>query len=63
MKTKGMLFWKKEWYSICSKHKNHKEDCLRCNTGYWINTWMNRVSNFIFKNFPDLWRWWVNKNE
>jgi hypothetical protein len=61
LKTKGKLFWKKEWYSICSIHRQYKEDCGMCNTGHYVNVWMNKISNFIFRNFPELWRWYVKR--
>jgi hypothetical protein len=54
--TIGKLWWKKDWYSICSMHRKYREDCLRCNTGEYINRWKHNISSFIFDNFPAFWR-------
>ena len=54
-KTIGKLWWKKDWYSICSMHRIHRDDCIRCNTGEYINRWWHNISNIIFKYFPKFW--------
>ena len=60
--VRGKLWWKEEWYSICSMHGgNHQEDCNMCNTGNWVNVWMHNIGSIIYKLFPNLWRWWVNR--
>jgi hypothetical protein len=60
MKAKGKYFWKKEWYSICSMHRDGKDGCPMCETGKWVNVWMHNVSSFIYGNWPNFWRWWAN---
>lgn len=60
MKDKGFLFWKKRWYSLCSKHQTYDKDCYLCHTGTWENTWIIFIGNIIFKISPDLWIHWHN---
>jgi hypothetical protein len=47
-RTKGFLFWKKRYYSICSRHQIYDENCDICNKGFWINIWKSKLDNFIF---------------
>lgn len=56
MKTKGKLFYKKEWYSICSLHKKPIPDCIMCNSGQWYNLLKRKIEICIYKFFPKLWR-------
>jgi hypothetical protein len=58
--TKGLLFWKYEWYSICSVHYNHNEHCKMCTSGGWVHCWSHIVSSLIYKLFPKLWIWYMN---
>lgn len=60
MKTKGRFFWKKGWYSFCSKHYHHDFECKGCNSGTWEYVWIVKISNFIYKVSPGLWIWWNN---
>lgn len=61
VKTIGWGPWRKDWYSICSTHKNNKADCIRCNAGHWTNHWQWWFGHMIYTLAPDLWRWWVNR--
>lgn len=61
MKEKGDFFWKKRWFSICSIHYSHNDECNICKKGYWINVWKYNISSFIFKINPKFWICWVNK--
>ena len=58
--VKGRFFWKKTWYSFCSTHVEHDNNCPRCNAGHWSNNWLNAISGFFFKYMPKFWIWWVN---
>lgn len=64
-RTKGCGPWKYEWYSVCSVHHptRQNDDCIKCNTGRWINTWKLACGHVIFDNFPALWIWWANRNK
>jgi hypothetical protein len=59
--SKGKLFWKKEWYSICSMHYLYNRNCELCRTGHWRNTWLAFIETFFYKVTPKLWMWWVNR--
>lgn len=61
MKDKGMLFWKKRWFSICSAHHSYQKDCKLCNAGSYYNAWSVKWSQLIYKLFPETWRWWKSK--
>jgi len=63
MREKGKFFWKKKWYSICSMHYEYNKDCNMCRTGVWKNVWSSNISEWIFDNFPNFWRWYVNLNK
>lgn len=60
LKTRGKLFYKQEWYSICSSHNYPEKDCECCNTGQWINVWKKRFGSAVYKLSPKIWRWWAN---
>lgn len=61
-KERGRFLFKEQWYSICSMHANHDDDCELCNTGTWKNIYMSVFSSFVFKHFPKFWVFWVNFN-
>ena len=63
MREKGKFFWKKRWFSICSMHWDHDENCNMCNTGTWSNVWLSKISAWFFEHFPKLWIWYVNLNK
>lgn len=60
-KTKGRFLWRSTWYSICSAHREYKEDCPRCNVGGWSNDIQYRLGAIVFKKAPGVWRWWANR--
>lgn len=59
-RTRGRLFWRQTWFSICSKHSGYRSDCNLCQNGRWSNDIAQWVSNSIYKKTPRLWRWWAN---
>lgn len=62
-KTKGHLWWKKWWASICSMHglEGPQVECNMCQSGTWVNVWGNKTSGIIHYMFPVLWIWWMNR--
>jgi hypothetical protein len=63
MKTKGWGPWRKLWFSFCSMHQEYQETCHICNAGHWVNNWRYKFEDFIYKNFPKLWKWWMLEDE
>ena len=61
MRSKGKLFWRSEWYSICSMHYEYNKDCRACNAGSWENVILTKISSFVFDHFPNLWIIWANR--
>lgn len=61
MKTKGTWPFILEWYSICSAHQEHDENCDMCTHGVWHNKYGMKFSKFVFKKYPKLWIWWMNR--
>lgn len=61
--TRGWLFWKQEWYSICSAHLRHDPTCPRCTTGTWINVWGGAIMSFFHNYIYWFWYWIVNLNK
>jgi len=49
--SKGKLFWKKEWYSICSRHYIYNRNCNLCQTGSWRNVWVAWFDGWFYKKF------------
>ena len=47
--TKGKLWWKKEWYSICSRHQEYDKYCSICQCGTWENVWKLEISKIYFR--------------
>jgi hypothetical protein len=62
LKTKGYFIFKKEWYSICSIHKEYNNKCSNCKTGRWINIYSHIVSSLVYDISPSLWKK-IHKNE
>lgn len=60
MLTKGKFLFKKEWYSICSRHQQYESTCNICNHGSWRNVFLSKISHFVFKYFPKFWIYVVN---
>ena len=61
MRTRGKGLKKEIWFSICSRHAIHDENCNMCNTGSWQNAIKYKVSSLRYNLFPSLWRWMVNR--
>lgn len=59
--TIGKLFWKQRWFSICSAHYEYKEDCGMCNAGHWTNVWQWKFGFIMYKLWPNLWTWYMNR--
>lgn len=60
-KDKGVFFWRKRWFSICSAHRMHEDYCSMCRAGHWVNVWGYHIEGLIYDWFPNLWSWWVNR--
>jgi hypothetical protein len=58
---RGFLFWREEWYSICSAHIEHNPECENCKIGRWVNVIGHFFDSLIYKIEPDFWRWYTNK--
>jgi len=58
--VKGRFFWKKEWYSICSMHREYNPDCSMCKSGSWQNILLVKLDSKIFDLFPRFWRFMAN---
>jgi hypothetical protein len=58
---RGWGLWRQEWYSICSMHSVHDENCRMCTCGTWINVWTQMFGSAVFKIAPELWRRWKNR--
>jgi hypothetical protein len=58
-----MLKWLKEkkFYSICSMHRVHKDDCELCRTGHWEYERLLQIGHFFHRYCYPLWFWYVNK--
>lgn len=52
---------KEVWFSICSRHPIYVKDCDMCNKGSWNNIVKYKTSCIIYRIFPSIWRWYVNK--
>lgn len=55
MEANEMLWNKKQWISLCSKHQEYKMECELCNSGSYVNVWKLRLDNIIYKVLPNLW--------
>lgn len=53
--------WRRVFFSFCSFHRQWDPACHMCAAGTWRNHWRWRASAFIFKRWPRLWVWWVNR--
>lgn len=60
MPEKGMFFWKQRFWSFCSRHQIHDDNCDLCKGGVWRNVWLTAISSFFHDNFYYFWYWWVN---
>ena len=60
--TRGKLWWKEEWYSICSMHGGiHLKDCHMCNAGGWYNVWEHNFQVVLYRISHKLWIWYINR--
>lgn len=55
----GDFFWKRKWYSICSKHKDHNFGCSKCQVGSWHYVSLMAISERLYLRFPGFWAWWI----
>lgn len=53
--------WKREWYSICSRHRHRDNTCDLCQVGSWKNIWKHKLCHVFYKCCPKLWIWWRNR--
>jgi hypothetical protein len=60
-RLRGRWFRREEFYSVCSRHYQWREDCNQCQAGMWRNIWMHHVSAFFNRFAYPLWHWWVNR--
>lgn len=58
---KDKFLWKKEWYSICSIHRDYDKNCELCKTGSWHNIIITKISSFIYNKYPKMWVLLKNK--
>lgn len=58
MKDKGILFWKKRYFSNCNHHQVYKKQCHLCQGGTWKNLWRWKLGQLISKIAPDFWVRW-----
>lgn len=58
--VRGKGLKKKTWYSICSIHYIHDNNCNMCNTGSWQNNFMLTISSWFHDHIYWLWLWWIN---
>jgi hypothetical protein len=63
MKTKGKFFWKKRWYSYCSRHHEHDYRCNLCDAGSWEYVWLVKVEQIIYKISPKFWNFFKKRNK
>lgn len=56
MISRGKYWYKYEWYSICSVHREYNKDCKMCNSGSWINVWKNFIDSIMYDISPKLWQ-------
>jgi hypothetical protein len=62
-KTKGHLFWKFEWYHLCSRHQGYNAECRLCQKGEWVSVGLLKISGIVYQLFPKIWRAWVNRHK
>lgn len=60
-RKRGVWPLRQTWYSICSAHQEHDPECDLCQSGWWYNDVRQAVGGWVFRRWPRLWRWWVNR--
>jgi hypothetical protein len=58
---RGRGIFKEQWYSICSEHGVASKNCIRCECGHWTNICWQKITYSLYKLFPKVWVWWVNR--
>lgn len=61
MRTRGWGPWRSDFYSLCSRHRDGREDCPTCNAGQWVNRIVHRIDALIYRHLPKFWLWWHNR--
>lgn len=56
--SRGRLWWREEWYSICSAHRQTDDSCSACSHGVWVNVVDAAITKFFYRHSPRLWTWW-----
>lgn len=56
MRSKGWGPFTYDWYSICSAHRDYRDDCPRCNAGLWYNRYWRVVDHQLYVRWPVCWR-------
>ncbi len=51
------------WFSICSAHHEHNDDCTVCDTGSWVFMPTYWLEHMLWKLSPKLWMWWSNRGD
>lgn len=51
------------FYSICSKHQAHRDDCDLCQHGTWHSDIGIMFSNALYRTSPTLWMMWANRKK
>ncbi len=59
-KRRGWGPWRRDWYSICSKHQRRDPKCSACQCGEWVWFIPHLLSSSVFGLSPEVWRWWAN---
>jgi hypothetical protein len=57
----GRWWWKKTWFSVCSRHYIDQPDCHMCQCGQYSNDLLLSVSHYFHNHHYILWRWWVDR--
>lgn len=60
MRTRGKGLKKEIWFSICSRHGDHQEDCPLCNSGSWKNIYQLKLEKILYKRSWKLWFYYMN---
>jgi hypothetical protein len=61
-RIRGSYLHMEEWYSLCSRHREHQTLCIACNHGSWVNIYKHWFGSVVFHISPRLWMWWANRD-
>lgn len=53
--------FKQTWFSLCSKHLYHKDDCNLCQAGQWQYNWVRAIDHVVYVWVYPVWYWWHNR--